>query len=107
MVTPVTSLIYGALAEIRVARGGDVVRADDQALCLTFLNEVLERLAVTPGALYAQASVSVQLTPGLAAVTIGPTGLCVLPRAPVRLRGALLVLPGPTTLAIPLRSERW
>ena len=107
MVTPVTSLIYGALAEIRVARGGDVVRADDQALCLVFLNEVLERLAVTPHGLYERVGPSFPLTPGLGQTTLGPTGVWLWPRAPVRIRAALLQLPGPTLTEIPLRSEQW
>jgi hypothetical protein len=107
MVTPVPDLIYGALAEIRVARGGDVVRADDQALCLTFLNEGLERLAVMPHGLFGQISVSFPLTPGLAQHTIGPTGVWIMARPPVRIRAALLILPGTTTVEIPLQSERW
>lgn len=96
MLTPVPSLIYGALAEIRVARGGDVVRADDQALCLTFLNEVLERLAVTPHALFARAPVDWPLVPGLNQPTIGPTGTFIVPRRPVRILQAVLRFPDGT-----------
>jgi hypothetical protein len=106
MVTPVTSLIYGALAEIRVARGGDVVRADDQALCLVFLNEILERLAVTPGALYATTTLIVPLTPGVGGYLIGPTGVAVLPRRPVRVLRAWFNH-GPTNTPIPVRSRAW
>jgi hypothetical protein len=94
MLTPVPSLIYGALAEIRVARGGDVVRADDQALCLTFLNEVLERLAVTPHALYGEVPAGFTLTPGLAIQSLGPTGVLEYPRRPVRILQAAIGLVG-------------
>jgi hypothetical protein len=107
MLTPVPSLIYGALAEIRVARGGDVVRADDQALCLTFLNEILERLAVTPHAVYARAPLTLPLTPGLRPHTIGPTGTVVVPRRPVRIRQAVLNLPAATNVPVPVRSAAW
>jgi hypothetical protein len=107
MPTPVTDLIYGALAEIRVARGGDVVRAEDQALVLTFLNEILERLAVTPHALYARAWGPFPLTPGLNPHTIGPTGTVVVPRRPVRIRSASLELSPATSTDVPLQSAAW
>jgi hypothetical protein len=107
MLTPVPDLIYGALAEIRVARGGDVTRAEDQALCLTFLNEVLERLAVTPHALFARAAVNGLLTPGLRPHTIGPTGTFVVPQRPVRIGHALVTIPPATNHPIPLKSAAW
>jgi hypothetical protein len=107
MATPVPDLIYGALAEIRVARGGDVVRAEDQALCLGFLNEILERLAVTPNALYAQTGVTQPLTPGLSPHTIGPTGTIVVPRRPARLRTVAIVVTPTTRTIIPIRSAAW
>jgi hypothetical protein len=107
MLTPVPTLIYGALAEIRVARGGDVVRADDQALCLTFLNEILERLSVTPHALYAQMGPSFPLTPGLRPHTIGPTGTWIVPRRPVRIRRAVVQVPPATNHPLPLQSTAW
>jgi hypothetical protein len=97
MLTPVPDLISGALTEIRVARGGDVVRAEDQALCLTLLNELLERLSVTPHALYARALVAYPLVPGLTPHTIGPAGTFVVPRRPVRLLHVNVVLPGGAT----------
>jgi hypothetical protein len=108
MATPVPDLIYGALAEIRVARGGDVVRAEDQALVLGFLNEILERLAVTPHALYRQQDTVAVLTPGLGIHTLGPTGVIPVPRRPVRILAAVLDLPGGTTRQ-PLvpRSQDW
>jgi hypothetical protein len=109
MLVTVTDLIYGALTEIRVARGGDVVRAEDQALCLNLLNEVIERLPVTPNALYAVQAVALTLVPGQAAYTIGPTGQCDMPRRPVRIRRAWMsVAPGSSVnRSIPLQSEAW
>jgi hypothetical protein len=108
MLTTVTDLIYGALTEIRVARGGDVVRAEDQALCLNLLNEVIERLPVTPNALYARGGASVTLVPGLGTFhTIGPTGTCVVPRRPVRLTRATLVMPPATASDVPIMSAAW
>jgi hypothetical protein len=107
MLTPVTDLVTGALTEIRVARGGDVVRAEDLALGVLFLNEVLERLPVTPNALYARAVITSPLTPGLAPHTIGPTGTFVVPRRPVRLRSATLEIPPATSLDLPIESAAW
>jgi hypothetical protein len=108
MPTPVPDLIYGALAEIRVARGGDVVRAEDQALCVLLLNEILERLAVSPNALYSAQYRNDPLTPGLRPHTIGPTGTWIAARRPVRIRHAVLLLPGGVTnIAIPLQSAAW
>jgi len=62
------------------------VRAEDQALCLGFLNEILERLAVTPHALYAQRALVLPLVVGQRVYEIGPTGDLVVPRRPVRIR---------------------
>jgi hypothetical protein len=106
MPTPVPDLIYGALAEIRVARGGDVVRAEDQALCLGFLNEVLERLAVTPHALYATQGLAFQLVPGAVSATLGPTGTCITPRRPVRIQQVWVGVSG-TTVPVDLQTTRW
>jgi hypothetical protein len=107
MPTPVTDLIYGALAEIRVARGGDVVRGEDQALCLTFLNEILERLAVTPNAIYMELLVVGVLTPGLAVHNLGPTGAIVMPRRPARIQQAVLILAGGTRWPLAPQSQEW
>jgi hypothetical protein len=96
MLIPVTDLVTGALTEIRVARGGDVVRPEDLALGILFLNEILERLAVTPNALYARALTEYPLTPGLQPHTIGPTGTFVVARRPVRIPHVNLVLPDGT-----------
>jgi hypothetical protein len=93
MLIPVTDLVTGALTEIRVARAGDVVRAEDLALGVLLLNEVLERLPVAPHALYARTETAYVLTPGLQPHTIGPTGTFVVPRRPVRLTHANVVLP--------------
>jgi len=90
MPVPVTDLIFGALTEIRVARAGDVVRAEDQALCLLLLNEVLERLPVTPNALYVVGGASCVLSPGVPQYLIGPSAPLVAPRRPVRIRSAVI-----------------
>jgi hypothetical protein len=108
MLTPVTDLIYGALAEIRVARGGDVVRAEDQALCLTFLNEVIERLPVTGNGIFARLPTSAVLTPGTAIQTIGPTGsLIVRPRRPPKVLQVILALGGGARSILWPRSADW
>jgi hypothetical protein len=107
MPIPVSDLIAGALTEIRVARGGDVVRAEDQALCLTFLNEILERLAVTPNALFARTLTSSPLIPGQSPHTVGPTGTFVVSRRPVRLYSVALDLAPATSLDVPLQSAGW
>jgi hypothetical protein len=108
MLTPVTDLVTGALTEIRVARGGDVVRAEDLALGVTFLNEILERLAVTPNALFARALTAYPITPGLQPHTIGPTGTFVVPRRPVRILQINLVLPdGTNRQPVTPQSPAW
>lgn len=107
MQVAVPDLIYGALTEIRVARGGDVVRAEDQALTLLFLNEILERLAVTPNALFARTQPTFPLTPGLQPHTIGPTGTFIVPRRPVRIPQANVVWADGTTSPVRPRSKAW
>lgn len=108
MPIPVPDLIYGALTEIRVARGGDVLRAEDQALGLLLLNEVLERLAVTPNALYARMSTGAALVPGLQPHTIGPSGTFLVPRRPVRIARMNLVFPtGTTRQPVAVLSKAW
>ena len=107
MQNTVTDLIYGALTEIRVARGGDVVRAEDQALCLQLLNEVLERLAVTPNAVYARVPGGGPLTPGISTYQIGPTGTFITPRRPTRIPQAVLHFAGGTAQPLTERSLEW
>lgn len=106
MLLSVTDLIYGALAEIRVARGGDVVRAEDQALVLTFVNEVLERLPVTPNALYVVAVASCPLTPGVSSYLVGPAGPLVVLRRPVRIR-QVVIDDGSTQWPLTEQSVEW
>jgi hypothetical protein len=106
MPVTVTDLIYGALAEIRVARGGDVVRAEDQALCLLFLNEVIDRLAVTPNALYVRTTATCVLVPGLPYYVLGPVGPLVVPRRPVRIL-SVVIADGATQWPLTEQSRDW
>jgi hypothetical protein len=103
---PVSTLLEGALTEIRVARGGDVLRPEDQRLVLLFLNEVLERLQGT--GLYQRTILTGTLTPGLQPHTIGPTGTFVVPRRPVAISQMNLLYPsGMVSTTVYPRSKTW
>jgi hypothetical protein len=103
---PVNQIVRLALSEIRVARAGDVIRADDQDLAVLILNAYLESLANTPRAIYTESFNEYALTPLLQPHTIGPTGTWVVSRRPVELLSAALLV-GTTRQTINIRTARW
>lgn len=102
----VNALVRLALTEIRVARAGDAIKADDQALAVQIFNIWLEGLANTPRALYSESFTQYTLTPLLDPHTLGPTGTFVVARRPSALLSAFLVING-TQQDITVRTARW
>lgn len=67
----VTDFLTAAMAEIRMARAGDVLDPDSLALALTLFNELLDRINVTDRALYNVDFTTFTLTPNHQPHTIG------------------------------------
>lgn len=67
----VNAFLTAALAEIRVARAGDVVNPDDMGLALMIFNEYLDALNADGRALFANTFQTFTLTPNLQPHTIG------------------------------------
>lgn len=106
----VVDFLAATLAEIRVARAGDVLAADDQDLALLLFNELLEALNAESRAVYSDAFTSYVLTPNLQPHTIGPSGTFTATQRPVTLEGANLVLTNVTpNIRVPLtlRDSAW
>lgn len=105
MQVAVADLLFGALAEIKVARAGDVLEPEAQASALYILNEWLDMLNGNGRALYASSFPQFTLIPNHQPHTIGGTGSgadwinptnggSALIARPVRIKGANLILPG-------------
>jgi hypothetical protein len=69
----VTAFLTAALAEIRIARAGDVPSPDDLDLALTIFNELLDAWNADQRALYSTDMLTFPLTPNLQPHTIGLT----------------------------------
>lgn len=110
----VNAFLRLALAEIRVARAGDVVSPDDQDDALAIFNELLDALNAEERALYTNNITTFTLTPSLQPHTIGlaantPTFTVTIAR-PADIKFANLVLTNVTpNVRIPLnlRDEAW
>lgn len=92
----VGAFLTAALAEIRVARAGDVLSPDDQDFALLIFNELLEALNIEDRAIYTSNFPTFTLTPNLQPHTIGlvansPT-FAVATARPARLTAANLMI---------------
>lgn len=106
----IADLITDALTEIRVARAGDVLSPEDQALGLLRLNRILDRLNLDEGGVWTVNFQTFTITPNLQPHTIGPTGTWTVPRRPQRIVGANLVLNTSTpNVLFPIRivDDQW
>lgn len=106
----INEFLTASLAEIRVARGGDVVNADDMDLALFIFNELLDALNADGRALYSVGIATNTLTPNLQPHTIGPTGTFVVTTRPVAILSANLVMTvaSPVTrIPLTLRDDAW
>lgn len=111
MAVAVATFLTAALAEIRMARGGDVVGPDDMDLALFIFNELLDALNVDDRALYTRAFTTFTLTPSLQPHTIGlaansPTFTVTIGR-PTKVLGANLVLTNNIRVPLTLRDDDW
>lgn len=105
-----TDLITAALTEIRVARAGDVIPAEDAALGLYRAGLILGSWNITPEARYDIAHAAFTLTPGLDPHTIGlaantPTWTITTNR-PDALVGATIIRSG-IRYPVTLHDEEW
>jgi hypothetical protein len=107
----ISEFLTAALAEIRVARAGDVIGPDDMDLALFVFNEYLDALNADGRALY---SVDVgpirTLTPNLQPHTIGPTGTFVVTTRPVEILAANLTITAAspaTRIPLNIRDDQW
>jgi hypothetical protein len=111
MAVAVTDLLFGALAEIRVARAGDGLTPEDQALALSLLNEYLDQLNAQGRALYATMQSSFTLTPNHQPHTIGLAAnapdFAVTVGRPAAILKANLILTGSIRRPIDVRDEEW
>lgn len=113
----ITTLLIGALTEIRVARAGDTPSPDDLDLALQILNELLDEWNADSRALFNTTFSDFTLVPSLSPHTIGPAGSLAGPAdptfvvalRPVALIGAQLNLGGSIPAFIPLtvRDDAW
>lgn len=108
----VTDFIRLSLMEIRVARAGDVLNADDAADALLVFNRYLDYLNATSRALYSTTQTTFTLTPNLQPHTIGITAnsptFAVSVARPVSILSANIVLS--TNVRVPLEildSQGW
>lgn len=109
----VNAFLTAALTEIRVARAGDVINAEDLDLALLLFNEFLDALNADSRAVYTRAFPTFVLTPLLQPHTIGlvanaPT-FSVLIGPPRSIVAANLILSAPSSLRVPLeiRDDAW
>lgn len=104
----VSRFLYLTLAELRVARAGDVLSPDDQADALALLNELIDLWNVDGRALYNNLITSWTLTPGHQPHTIGPSGadFTVATNRPTRILDANLILSGATPIRLPITVHR-
>lgn len=107
----VNAFLTAALAEIRVARAGDVVGPDDMDLALTIFNEYLDALNAEDRALYTTQFVTNALTPSLQPHTIGvtadaPTWAVTVAR-PVEIIRADLLISATVRQPITIRDNAW
>lgn len=109
----VNAFLTATLAEIRMARAGDVVNAEDLDLTLLLFNELLDALNADSRAVYTRGFPTFTLTPGLNPHTIGlaantPT-FAVPIGAPRAVAAANLILAAPSSLRVPLsiRDDAW
>jgi hypothetical protein len=109
----VPALLTRALAEIRVARGGDVLDGDTADLALTLFNELLDGLNADGRAIYARGFATFTLTPNHQPHTIGLSTNTPVPDftvtvgRPVAIRGANLVLANNVRSPLALRDDEW
>ena len=105
----VSTFLTLALSEIRVARAGDVITAEDQDLALALFNELLDSLNAQDHAVYAIVSNDFTFTANKSPHTLGPGGDFVLTERPISLNGAMTKLPGTPTVLVPisLRDQQW
>lgn len=80
--TILDALIYPALAEIRVARAGDVLAPDDAAFTLTILNSLLDLWNADARASFTETINDFTLVPNVSPHTIGPAGSATGPSNP-------------------------
>lgn len=76
------ALIYPALAEIRVARAGDILAPDDAAFTLTILNSLLDLWNADGRAAYTETINDFAFVPNVSPHTIGPAGSAAGPANP-------------------------
>jgi hypothetical protein len=76
------AIITPALAEIRVARAGDVLAPDDAAFALIILNSILDLWNADDRALYTVNFYDFTFTPNVSPHTIGPAGSVAGPTNP-------------------------
>lgn len=111
MQVTVSALLTNALAEIRVARAGDVISADMQDLALYQLNELFDHWNAQSRAIYNINFSTFTLTANHQPHTIGPSGadFTLSPNRPTAILGANLVLPGSAAVQVPLnlRDDSW
>lgn len=74
MSSTIIDLVTGALTEIKVARAGDVLSAEDAQLGLDTLNELLDYWNAESRAVYANRFADFTLVPGTSPHTIGVAG---------------------------------
>lgn len=106
----VNAFLTAALAEIRVARAGDVVSPDDMDLALFLFNEYLDALNADGRALYSVGITIHTLTANLQPHTIGPSGTFVVTVRPVEILSANLAITAAdpdTRIPIAIRDDQW
>ena len=104
----VSDFLRLVLSEIRIARAGDVLSANDQADALTLFNELLDMWNAQGRALYNNTVTSWTLTPGHQPHTIGPSGadFTTAIARPVAITNANLILSGTTPIRLPIEVHR-
>lgn len=107
----VNAFLTAALAEIRVARAGDVVNPDDMDLALTIFNEYLDALNAEDRALYTTQFATYVLTPALQPHTIGVTAdnptWAIATARPVEIIRADLIISSTVRQPIAIRDNAW
>jgi hypothetical protein len=108
----VPTFLTAALAEIRVARAGDVVNPEDMDLALTLFNELLDSYNGDDGpAIYTRMFATFTLTPNLQPHTIGlaantPTFSVSVGR-PTSIEGANIVLSSGVRTPLNIQDDDW
>lgn len=101
-------MITQSLTEIRVARAGDTVSADDMALGVYVYNRILNQWNGNPRAAFSEIFTDYTLTAALSPHTIGPSGQTfTVTQRPERILQASLNIGSNVHLPITIRDAVW